>query len=362
MPDTYHPDLLLLATALIGRPVKLPGPSRPLAKRLLRSAGEHGVTQLLARRVREGSVHGFTDEERDTLNKSARSQAAYDLLLNEATSKTLDLLKAANVPALLLKGTPVAVLYYPDTYLRTRCDTDILIPTTDTQRAAGVLAAHGYQISGLGGRTYSSKQFSAVHVTERGFGSSFDIHWRLSNRVLFRDLLQFDACWETRQSLPRLGNNAYTLSPADLLLHACIHRIAHGRNTERNRLIWLYDAHLMASSFSSEDFVRFRELAIEKGVGTLCQDALAMCQYYFRTSSPEGYLAALARNRRQEPTAGLVKASKRKWAIADLMALKTRHEKLAFAGELLSPPSMAEYSGFLPRARSWTKHLLARLG
>lgn len=104
MPDTYHPDLLLLATALVGRPVNIPRASRRFAKRLLRAAENHGVTQLLARRVREGSMLGFTDEDREALISSSRAQVAYDLMLCEATSKTLDLLKAADIPALLLIG------------------------------------------------------------------------------------------------------------------------------------------------------------------------------------------------------------------------------------------------------------------
>jgi hypothetical protein len=305
-------------------------------------------------------VRGLGDEDRDTLSKETRSHAAHDLLHNQATSQTLDLLKGANIPALLLKGAPIAFLYYGDSYLRPRCDTDIFIRPTDTNRAADILSSNGYQISGLGLRTHSSKQFSAFHPTGHGLGFSFDMHWKLSNRVLFNDILQFPECWQTRQPVPQLGCNAYTLSAAHLLLHACIHRIAHGRNTDRNRLIWLYDIHLITSAFSSDDFDRFQNLAIQKQVGTLCQDALVMCQYYVRTAYPEGFLIALARHRRREPTAGLIKASKRRWATADLLALKTPRERLAFAGELLFPSSLAEENAILPTVKSWTAHLLAR--
>ncbi len=362
MPVTYHPNLSLLAAMLSGRQVQLSRSYRRAATKLLKTALDHGVTAMLDIRVREGTVRGLIEEDRKGLRKVAFAQGAYDLILNAATRRALDLLAAENIPALLLKGTPVAYLYYEDTYLRRRCDTDIFIRSTDREQAAEVLAANGYGISGLHQRSLSSKQFVATQATRQGFVVSLDIHWRLSNRVLFNDILRFEECWETRQPLPVLGGNAYTLSAAHLLLHACIHRIAHGRNTQRNRLLWLYDIHLITGRLSTEDFGRFKQLAMEKQVGALCRDAFVMCQYYFRTRYPEHYLSALARNQRLEPTADLLQASKPRWVLADLLVLKTLRQKLAFAGELLFPPHLAEEKRLLPRIKSWTTHLLSRVG
>jgi len=133
--------------------------------------------------------------------------------------------------------------------------------------------------------------------------------------------------------------------PPQLLLHACIHRIAHGRNTMRNRLIWLYDIPLITNRFSAEEFDRFRRLALEKQVGMLCLDALIMCRYYFHTTYPAGYLTAMTHNDYREPSAHLLHASKPSWAFADLLALNTLHERLAFADELLFPPHLAKETG-----------------
>ena len=44
------------------------------------------------------------------------------------------------------------------------------------------------------------------------------------------------------------------------------------------------------------------------------------------------------------------------------MALRSPREKFAFAGELLFPPNLAEENGMLPRIKSWTAHLLTRIG
>jgi len=132
----------------------------------------------------------------------------------------------------------------------------------------------------------------------------------------------------------------YAVSP-QLLLHACIHR---------------------TSGFSAEDFDRFQRLALEKQVGMLCLDALAVCQYYFRTTYPEGYLTALTRNHRREPSARLLHASKPRWVLADLLALNRPHERLAFAAELLFPPHLAATTGWLPKTKAWMARLLSGIG
>jgi hypothetical protein len=351
---------LVLGAAISGRKAQLTGWSPAARERLAHIAQDHGVAALLYHRVRGGSVAGLVGKEGGMLRTAARENAVKDLLLNEATRKTLNLLASAGIPALLLKGTPVAHLYYEEAHLRTRCDTDILIPHTAVPAAAEALSVNGYHVSGFHQRPYASKQFGACRTDGSEWGV-FDIHWRLSNRLLFSDTLRFAECWAKRRPLPELGSNACTLSPAHLLLHACIHRIAHGRNTERNRLLWLYDIHVITRAFRAEDFEELQDLAIEKRVGRLCQDALIMCQYYFGTTYPEGYIAPLARNRRREPSAHLLQASKPRWAIADVFALKTMRARLSFAGELLRPSGEVQAVSLVPRIRRWTMHLLARV-
>ena len=194
----------------------------------------------------------------------------------------LDLLAGHRVPALLLKGTPVAHLYYDEPYQRVRCDTDLYINEEDVATTAGVLADHGYQVSGLGRRKYSSKQFGAVETSFQNVSNHFDVHWKLSNRVLFQAALPFEECHAERQPVPALGENAWTLSTTDLLLHACIHRIGHGRNTDRNRLLWLYDINLLWNGLDTAGQAQVIEKALDKKIGAMCADALEVCWELFK--------------------------------------------------------------------------------
>lgn len=302
---------------------------------ILSAANIHGIVPLLEHWQNQGTVTGIDEAEGAELSQLSKSQVALDLLLNNSTRKTLDLLAEHQVPVLLLKGTPVAHLYYENSYQRSRCDTDLYISKADTGRTADLLAGHGYNVTGLGSRKYSSKQFGASIVAFQAVQTHFDIHWKLSNRVMFRATLPFEDCYQSRQTVTALGPNAYALSSVDLLLHACIHRIAHGRNTERDRLIWLYDIHLLVEAMDETVIEAFKNKAKERLVGILCADAIEVAQGLFDTNRPEGLLRGLRENEKNEPSAKLIHSSKLRWAWEDMRCLKGVREKTAFAKELL---------------------------
>lgn len=344
MSDDKQELWRLLAQAIGGAPTDLHGHEDAV---LLRHVARHGIGPLLHQRLRQDIVKGLSDTVRNRLATGAQSQAALDLLLNDSTHSFAGLLHENGIPALLLKGTPVAHLFYPETWLRPRCDTDVFIGEADRVRAMELLRANGYQISGQLDRRYSSKQFVASIKTFQQTFTSFDVHWKLSNRVLFQSTLPFEECLERRQPVPALGGHAWTLSTVDLLLHACVHRIAHGRNTERNRLLWLYDIHLLWAALGNTGQDSFVEKALDRQVGTLCADALQVAEELFgdpenRGTSAVGAASAannvinnLRSNRRHEPTARLVDAGKLRWVLADVRALKGIKQKAAFTRELL---------------------------
>ena len=152
---------------------------------------------------------------------------------------------------------------------------------------------------------------------------------------MFRKTLPFKECFQTKQPVTALGPNAHALSKIDLLVHACIHRIAHGRNTERNRLIWLYDIHLMVETMGDDERNEFLNKVQQRAVAVLCADALETCQAIFNTRLPEGFLVKLKANFKNEPSAKLINAAKLRWAWEDMQSLGSISEKVAFARELL---------------------------
>jgi len=333
LSNIEHTLWLALAQAISG---KKTGLQHFNAETILTAASANGIIPLLEQRVSQGQITGLGEASCAQLKNSAKALASNDLMLNHATRETLNLLGRNNIPALLLKGTPLSLLYYGQSYLRPRCDTDLYISERDLEATARLLSENGYDITGLGHRKLSSKQFGASRSAMQQVRAHFDIHWNLSNRVMFRSTLPFDDCYESRQPLPALGSMAATLCTIDLLLHACIHRIAHGRNTERNRLIWLYDIHLLAEALGDTGLEIFLQKAKQKNVAMLCADALATCRDIFGTAIPENFIARLKAGAGKEPSARLIEASKLRWAWEDMRSLESMAEKIAFARELLS--------------------------
>lgn len=348
MPPARPNDPLYrsLAQAMAGQQVDL---SDINGERLLSLAQANGAAPLLAYRHAKRSATGIDRDTAEKLAERAREQAARDLVLNHATRILFDRLADAGLRCLALKGTPLSLLAYSEPYLRERCDSDLYVGLDDVEAVAATLREAGYALHGLSERPQASKQFQASIRSFQALNSIFDIHYRLSNRVLFRATLPFEDCWEARQPISALGPSAQALSNPDLLLHACIHRIAHGRGSERNRLIWLYDIHLLWNALDEAARQDFVEKALTKKIGAVCADAIEVCYGLFGT--PRGqirsqisgatltpvsnWLGTLQQNASTEPSAPLIEAGKLRWAWADLMAIEGLRPKLAFARELV---------------------------
>lgn len=344
-----------------GRPLQLDKLGQTSAANLLNTVKRHGILQIIHREILNQHIQGLPTAITSQLAYLANIGIARDILLNEATQKTLLLLAENNIPALLLKGTPIAHKYFSDTFLRTRLDTDLLIREQDKQLTSDLLETNNYTIFGLDHRKHTSKQFIAGLDNNTPLVTTFDIHWKLSNRTLFNNSLQFDECWKARQSVKQLGENAFSLSAEHLLIHACIHRIAHERNRDRNRLIWLYDIHLIASEFSDREFGSFLNMAITKGIGALCADGLIMSQYYFGTRYPRSYLTELMRQKSDEATAKLITASKLRWAMADIHALRGYGAKFGMLREMLIPAFQTSNNTTDSTIRSVFHHLRSKM-
>lgn len=93
-------------------------------------ANLHGITAMLGARAKEGLAKSLGDDSLQKLKIASYALAAQDLVINHSTQTTLQILDNEKIPALLLKGTPMAHLYYPETFYRQRCgDTAINLPT-----------------------------------------------------------------------------------------------------------------------------------------------------------------------------------------------------------------------------------------
>jgi hypothetical protein len=189
---------------------------------------------------------------RETLHRAARMRAAADMLLERELIAALAALAEAGIGSLLLKGAALAYTHYAEPHLRTRCDTDVLIRPADRIGARQALERLGYERRNEIDGTLVSYQ--ECHTKRDGaVRHVIDLHWQVNNRQVFAQALRFDEVRARSVPVPPLGPAARALCPTDALLLACMHRAAHlgASGTEGDRLLWLYDIHLLATAMTS---------------------------------------------------------------------------------------------------------------
>ena len=278
-------------------------------------------------------------------------QAALGMLREQELIAVLEALAVAGVEAVLLKGTPLAYSHYTEPAARPRCDTDLLVSPAQRDAAARALEAIGYRRA----NAVSGELISYQDCFDRMTGNVahvVDLHWRINNSQLFAQALSFDAAHAQAVAVSQLGELARALCPSHAMLLACMHRAAHlhADGGDGNRLIWLYDIHLLASGFSAEEWQQCAELCAATRMRSITLDAFAATQQALGTTLPAAVIAQLAAPGSAEPSAAYLDASRWRLLLTDLRALGTWRQRATLLRESCLPP--AEYVMARYHARS----------
>ena len=213
---------------------------------ILERAAEHGVSPLLYRNLRRLGFPGVPAEVRTELESFFRMNALWNTLLANELARVLRLLNEAAVPAIPLKGIPLAESLYGDSSLRVCADIDILVPRQGVAQAFQLILAAGYRAEFTEPffadvLFRSEKEYSLVR--REGQGSYLlELHWELMwgapmDREATEDL------WAEAQPKPVFGVPAYRLSPEWEFLYLAAHAARHRWQT----LKWLVDVHELCS-------------------------------------------------------------------------------------------------------------------
>jgi hypothetical protein len=271
----------------------------------------------------------------ERLAQSARAEAAREVVRRTEIASALDALARAGVHPVLVKGTPLAYAVYDTPAARPRCDTDLVIPRQDVERARAALLAQGYDATPYCDGELVLRQFEMQKVDRFGIAHALDIHWSVSMQTLFADLLSYDELAAESIAVPALGSSARAAGPTHALLLACVHPVMHHRND--SRAIWRIDIDRLASRFSAEDWNALVELSIDRGVATIVARALSDARREWGTAIPAIVFDAL-RIHSPEASAGYLETG-RSWThetLANLAHLPWR-DRLRLAREIVFP-------------------------
>ena len=339
----------LIAAALRGSVPEYPSdPGPDFSERILEASAVHGVQALLDAAL-SASVEAtsWPPDLRQRLRSTTREQAVRELLIERELDRLLRVLSQAGIRSVLLKGTPLAYTVYPQPYLRTRGDTDLLIPAAQRDLADDVLRRARYQAGESAGGGLASYERTYSKTDTAGVEHVLDLHWQLSNSQIYARSFNFAELYAASIPVPALGAFARMPSPLYGLLIACLHRISHLHAPyyvggvpylEANRLIWLYDIHLLINRLTPADWADFVGLATQKGFRAICLDGLQAAHTALGTPIPPWVVGRLGAAGPRELSAGYLSSSSWRHDVLELAALDSWGQRIQLIRERVFPP------------------------
>lgn len=248
-----------------------------------------------------------------------------------------EVLAALPVAPLVTKGTALAYSIYPSPDLRPRTDVDLLIDEHDLE-AVRV----GFQSIGFRETVSVIRQHMFYRVDANRIMQSYDVHLDITNNATTAGVLQYAELRERAMQIPALGALAPSLE--DALLYACVHRVVHHHDVDR--LIWLYDIHLLYDAVDRELFWR---RVTERRVVTICRHSIALARESFGGEVPDMPPAVP-----NEPSAVFLDSGRSRAALlaGDLASLPSWRQRLQVIRTLVFPPVEYMEQAFEVRTRA----------
>lgn len=291
-PTGAGAPVALLARGMLGDLSWVAG-SHAAADELAECARSHGVDKVIWY-----ALHDRADAPSGLITQLAAEvvpEIARAAIRERELARVLRVLAEEGIGTIVFKGAALAYTVYEKPWLRPRLDTDLFVKRSDVDRAIAALAKLEYVPSAaLSTGEFVSHQVALQRTDGYGLAHTIDLHWRAVNPQLLASVATFEDLWMNSNEV-RVGTASMRV-PAPLwsLLLACTHRLAHHRRQER--LIWLYDLHVLAWTLAAGAWPQLEQIARERGVSALCADGLGAACRLFGTHVPSSVLAALARD------------------------------------------------------------------
>ena len=360
-------EQLICANLRGENPVWLEQHDEEFIARFLTLSAYHGVRPLLYRSLQSAQGRALNwpkivlDECRNTAIIEAIGEMRHQIILKKVLTRLLEI----GVSPILFKGTALAYDIYPSPFLRTRGDTDLLVPFDARDMVCTTLEAMKFKcVSGVRGDLISN---TAVYSpSDPAFGQyQLDIHWRINNAATLSRLFSYDELLLEARRLPTLSADAIAAGSVHALLIACMHRAAHKEAPYfvngieyygGDRLIWLYDVHLLLGKLTPSQCERFVEIAIQKGLVETCLEAVAQSCDYFNTTVPQALRQAVIRPLAAGTASRYLSGSAVYRYYANFIAIEGASNKIRYLFQLLFPPEeymRRAYSKVKPNWLPW---------
>ncbi|VVM04626.1 hypothetical protein MAMC_00152 [Methylacidimicrobium cyclopophantes] len=342
--------------------------------RFLERSAYHGVQALVyhlwQNRMGKAAELGWPKRVLDACHEQAIAKAMWELRHRKLLKRVVAAFSELGVQPIFFKGTALAYDLYPAPFLRTRADTDLLVPPRKRDPVIRVLESLGFarrpNVSG-DFITYEAEFGWMAPVSHQEH--LLDLHWRINNSELLAQLFPHEEVCAAAQGLSALNADAVAVSRVYALLLACMHQAVHKQAPYYvddvsyyggDRLIWLYDIDCLLGNLSLHQYWEFVELAERKGLRRTCQRSIERAISLFHAVVPEEAYRVLARQGSQKSADRYLEASSLYRFCADFRAIPGIPNKLRFLGELFFPPESYMRSKYAGRKRAWLPWLYLR--
>jgi hypothetical protein len=298
-------DEFSLVAACCGWP---PSPARDEAVRAAAAkvTDWDSVLQLATRHRVDGLVHaallaaGVTLAPESMAALAARAQriAFRNGVLADESARLQTAFDAVQIPALILKGSALALLAYGSLTLKQARDIDLLVPAENVDTAMRKLEADGYRRIWPRGRLDAAQRRALVRYGKEieyvhpGNNFRLELQWRLTeNPALLPDIGARSA---TQTVVLPDGRALRTLAEDDLFAYLCVHGALHSWA----RLKWLADLNTLIAQRSTAEIARLYKYADSKGAGLCAAQALMLCTVIFDRPLPPDFSAGLRGSQR----------------------------------------------------------------
>jgi Uncharacterised nucleotidyltransferase len=231
--------------------------------------------------------HDAGDPGRNLLSEAYRGTWMRNQQMVHQGRKLLEVLHAADVDTVLLKGASVIMLDYASVGARPMADLDVLVRPEKVAEALEALSALGRRPAG----TSAPARLDLLHAdTFPGAGApTLEVHWRtIEHREPEEDL------WRHTVPTDFAGVPTRSLCATDRLLHVCVHGLTP---SEPPALRWVTDA-LAIMGRHEVDWPRLLDQARRREVTLPMSLALGYLQSRFEADVPAAVLHDLERTPR----------------------------------------------------------------
>ncbi len=180
--------------------------------------GTQRLLSLVHENAREHEITTPWDDRLAARRRAALKQVSRSL---ETGKATVALLEKKEIEALLLKGLPLAALYYKAPELRPMGDVDVLVRVGAVTDALNTLSASGIRRTDSGAdASFDALGAHALALADEN-GRCIDLHWHVFDGCFKAG--DDDELWSRSQPWVLGEHRVRALSAADQFLHVCVH-------------------------------------------------------------------------------------------------------------------------------------------